>query len=185
MLEHQNRLDRFADQRQRIHRLWNIDEETGLWLINKIKEINPKNILEIGTSNGYSTFCLWQGMDKNMCSIISLEVDLSRHTLAKENLQGLENLELLLGKAEDLLPQLKQQFDFIFIDAGKINYIDYLEILLKNQMLADNAVIVADNVISHTPTVQRYLDLVLNSPIFKTEILDLGAGLAITYYHKL
>ena len=50
-----------------------------------------------------------------------------------------------LGKAADILPTLEDCFELVFIDADKRNYIQYVELLIERQMLADGAILVIDN----------------------------------------
>ena len=65
-------------------------------------------------------------------------------------------------------------------DAGKINYIDYIKILINK--LNNNAVIVADNVISHYDTVKEYLDYIKSSERFDSVTLNIDSGLNIAVY---
>lgn len=149
-----------------------------LYLLVLMKK--PERILELGTSNGYSTFWLSLAAEKIEANVISIEVDEPRYELAKQNLLGRSNVELVLGKIEDVIPTLNGDFDFIFIDAGKINYIDYL--LLLQDKISKNAVIVADNVISHNHTVKEYLDVIKSDSRFESITLPLDAGLEISVF---
>ena len=87
----------------------------------------------------------------------------------------------LLGSACDVLESFSsdKMFDFVFIDANKREYIKNFE-LIKPHLLP-NAIICADNVNSHREKVQTYLDAIIADDDFQTEILDLPAGLAISY----
>ena len=87
---------------------------------------------------------------------------------------------LLQKYKEEIIPELKKKFDFVFIDANKTDYILYLK-LLKNK-LADQAVIVADNIISHRESVQEYLDFINENPLFETMNLNIDSGLEISIF---
>ena len=116
-----------------------------LSLISKI--INPKKILEIGTFTGYSTLCLAEGLDKNG-QIHTIDVneelyDLQRKYFKKSPFN--DNITQHLGNALDIIPKLDQEFDLIFLDADKINYPKYLELLINK--LKKGGVLLSDNVL--------------------------------------
>ena len=116
-----------------------------LSLISKI--INPKKILEIGTFTGYSTLCLAEGLDKNG-QIHTIDVneelyDIQRKYFKKSPFN--DNITQHLGNALDIIPKLDQEFDLIFLDADKINYPKYLELLINK--LKKGGVLLSDNVL--------------------------------------
>ena len=172
----------FESQMKTKQRLWNISEKSAELLYILIKMKAPAHILEIGTSNGYSTFWLSIAAEKCNAFITSLESDETRYNLAGKNLKDRSNIELINAKAEDVIPQLDRKFDFVFIDAGKINYIDYILLLLNK--LNDKAVIVADNIESHAHTVDEYLKFVKSNSYFESMTLPIDTGLEITIYNK-
>ena len=173
-------LARFETQKNKIKRLWNIPQETAELLYTFIKIKEPKHILEIGTSNGFSTF--WLSLAAEDCGAVveTIEADEDRFKLAKKNLLNRENLIQYFGKAELIIPKLTSKYDFIFIDAGKINYIDYIKLLL--QKMDNNAIIIADNVISHKNTVTEYLDFIESSELFDSVTLNIDSGLNVAVY---
>ncbi|KQC08937.1 MAG: hypothetical protein APR54_04020 [Candidatus Cloacimonas sp. SDB] len=172
---------KFTEQRNSNRRLWNISDETASFIFKLVLKHKPKNILEIGTSNGYSTFWLSLAAEEVDAAIDSIEVDESRYRMAQANLLNRKNVNLIHGLAEDLIPQLTEKYDFIFIDAGKIGYVNYIR-LLENK-LNPSAIIVADNVISHRDTVRDYLDYLQNNDLFETETQNLGSGLEVSIYN--
>ncbi|OQX70882.1 MAG: hypothetical protein B6D62_03315 [Candidatus Cloacimonas sp. 4484_275] len=175
-------LKRFAEQKEQIRRLWNIGEKTAMLLYFFAITKRAKNILEIGTSNGYSTFWLSLAAEVTESEIDTIEVDESRYLLACENLKERKNVNIHFGLAEKIIPSLDKKFDLVFIDAGKIDYINYIKLLLDK--LENNALIIADNVISHRETVHEYLSFVRNSPDFFTFTLPVESGLEISVYKK-
>ena len=181
--KYKHELARFKVQKNNMQRLWNIPQETAELLYTFVKIKAPKHILEIGTSNGYSTF--WLSLAAETCGAVvdTIEVDEDRFMLAKSNLVTRDNVVQRLGKAELIIPELSGKYDFIFIDAGKINYIDYIK-LLHNKMKR-NAIIVADNVISHKDTVEEYLDYIESSELFDSVTLNIGSGINIAIYNKI
>lgn len=110
-----------------------------------------KKILEIGTLAGYSTIWLARALPQDG-HLISLEAVPTNVTLARKNIEfaGLSHLvDIHAGKALDIFPEIEQSgiapFDFIFIDADKSGYKDYVDWALK--LSRPGTVIILDNVI--------------------------------------
>ncbi len=173
-------LDKFNVQKSNNSRLWNIGFETGRFLYEEVLRNKPSKLLEIGTSNGFSTFWLALAAEKLGVDVDTIEIDKDRLNLARENLRGITNINFILGLAKNIIPKLNCCYDFIFIDACKPEYIDYLKSLLP--ILNKNALIIADNVVSHEKSVHEYLDFVRNNPIFSTETVIIESGLEITRF---
>ena len=110
--------------------------------------IQPKRILEIGAYVGYSTICLAKGLHDDG-KLFSLEADEELEDIIRNSVQkaGLtEKIDLRIGRALDLLPQLKnEKFNLAFIDADKINYLNYYEAIVP--MMAKNGIILIDNIL--------------------------------------
>ena len=163
---------------------WNIPRTTGILLNMFIKMMNAKSALEIGTSNGYSGIWIAKALKETGGRLTTIEYYDKRQSIAVENFKKCGVMDLvrpLQGSACDILEVLdiSEKFDFVFIDANKREYVRNFE-LIKPHLLP-NAIIAADNVNSHREKVQTYLDAVMNDEDFQTEILDLPAGLAVSY----
>ena len=180
--EYKQQLQKYREQAENNHRLWNISEKSAELLFMLVLIYKPKRILEIGTSNGYSTFWLSLAAEKCNAIIETIEFDKARFKLAKENLKGRSNIVQHLGRAELIIPEITTKFDFVFIDSGKIDYIVHLNLLLDK--LEDNALIVADNVISHNKSVKEYLDFIKSHPSFVSMTLPIEAGLEISIFKQ-
>jgi caffeoyl-CoA O-methyltransferase len=117
----------------------------ALSLLAKI--INPKTILEIGTYTGYSAICLAEGLQKNgtlhTIDINEELVDLQRTYFDKSGFG--ENIIQHTGDALEIIPNLNETFDLIFIDAEKASYDYYFEAVLKKTK--PGSVILSDNVL--------------------------------------
>ena len=177
---HKQKLLEFNQQRNSLNRLWNVNEHTAQLLYMLIKTKQPKNILEIGTSNGYSTFWISLAAEQVGAILDTIEVDEARFKLAQKNLAGRNNVKLHFGKAERIIPKLNKQYDFVFIDANKVDYINYVKLLINK--LNDKAIIVADNVISHKESLQEYLDYINSDSAFESMTLDIDSGLKISVF---
>jgi len=91
------------------------------------KMIQPKDVLEIGTYTGYSALCLAEGLaeDGHIVTIDRNEelADLVQRYIAKSPYEG--KIKCVIGNAMEIVPGLKREFDLVFIDADKQNYINY------------------------------------------------------------
>ncbi len=111
------------------------------------KMINPRRILEIGTYVGYSTLCLAEGLSEDG-KIITLDIQPETNRVAKEfwAKSGLNNkIESHLGDALEIIPNINEIFDLVFIDADKPNYHNYFELVFPK--LRIGGFIIADNVL--------------------------------------
>ena len=151
-----------------------------------------RRILEIGTLGGYSTIWLARALQSDG-RLITLEAVPAHARVARENIDRAgfaENVEVRLGRALDTLPQLASEglgpFDFIFLDADKRTYPEYLEWCIK--LSRRGTMIVADNVVrrgavvdaasrdADVQGVRRFLELLSTDPrLSATAIQTVGA----------
>lgn len=113
------------------------------------KMIAPKRILEIGTFTGFSALCLAKGLQPDG-KLTTLELREEDAATAKKYFvkAGMESkIELLIGDALQIIPTLQQNWDLVFIDADKVNYINYYELTLPS--VKNGGWILADNVFFH------------------------------------
>jgi predicted O-methyltransferase YrrM len=111
------------------------------------KMINPKYILEIGTYTGYSAICLAEGMQSDG-KLITIDIneelsDMSQAYFAKAGFN--KNIESHVGNALDIIPTLNHSWDLVFIDADKVNYSNYYDLVING--LNHGGFIIADNVL--------------------------------------
>jgi predicted O-methyltransferase YrrM len=109
--------------------------------------IKPEYILEIGTFTGYSAISLARGLQDDG-KLYTIEVNEEIETFIREYLQkaGMqEKIQLLMGNALEIIPELPHQFDLIFIDADKEQYVDYYDLAIDK--LKSGGFILADNVL--------------------------------------
>ncbi|KAF0372168.1 methyltransferase [Gigaspora margarita] len=124
----------------------------GAFLKFLVQMSKATRVLEIGALTGYSALCMAEGLKErgSEAKVVTLEKNIENFKVAKENIQssGLGHLiELKLGDAVDTLSNLDNsvQYDLIFLDADKINYINYYNIILERSLLSDDGFIVVDN----------------------------------------
>ena len=109
--------------------------------------IKPENILEIGTFTGYSAIQLAKGL-KEGGKIITIDINEELETFASKyfKLSGLnDKIDFRIGNALHIIPELDTEFDLVFIDADKEQYLDYYELALAK--LKQGGFILADNVL--------------------------------------
>ncbi len=124
----------------------NISEENAEFLKNLIREKNPKHLLEIGTANGYSTLHFATAISESS-DITTLEKAWNMHNFAIENFKAckIKNINAIWCDANKTIPILADNFfDFIYIDAMKKEYLNYL--LLTLPKMTQDALIVIDDV---------------------------------------
>ena len=166
-------------QADRLHRYRNIEPESGRFLSMLIRAQQSKNILEIGTSTGYSTLWLAEAARLTQAMITTLEVDAERVAQAKQYATEIDLADLINFKVIDAQVYLeaeKEIFDFILLDAERDAYVSYwphLSRLLK----AKGGLLVVDNVISHAAEVEEFIALIQQDPRFIMSIVPIGAGL--------
>ena len=172
---------------------WNLDRQSANFLNTLIKINNSKRVLEIGTSNGYSGIWILKALKETEGKLTTIEFWEKRQSVARKNFKTCcpdVEIEPKIGSAivilEDLLDEIKQgkreKFDFVFIDANKKEYISYFKLI--DEMLEDNAIILADNILSHYEKVQDYVNLLFDRDDYQSQILDLGTGMMLSRKSK-
>ena len=168
-----------AQQTDRIQRYRNVEPESALFLAMQIHIQQSKEILEIGTSTGYSTLWLAHAAQQTQGRVTTLEIDPARTAQAQHHAQelGLDDvIDFWVGDAQKYLAKVTQQYDFIFLDAERDAYVGYWAFLQK-MLNPCGGVLIVDNVISHAAQVKCFIELIENDPRFISMTLPIGAGL--------
>ncbi|MGJ8667467.1 MAG: O-methyltransferase [Patiriisocius sp.] len=165
----------------------------GRFLSMISKLINPKCILEIGTYTGYSALCLAEGMQqKGILHTIDINEEL--HDLQRKyfDKSGFGNqIFQYTGNALNIISEIDCTFDLVFIDADKINYPKYLDLIFPK--LQKGSVILSDNVLwsgkvveplnekdEDTKAILAYNKLLNEHPKLETVLLPIRDGLTIS-----
>ena len=111
--------------------------------------VKPHRILEIGTFTGYSAICLSRGLaEDGRLHTIELREEDAATALKNFNLAGItDEIILHTGNALDIIPFLNETWDIVFIDADKVKYKEYYQLVLPN--VRKGGLIIADNVLFH------------------------------------
>ncbi len=116
-----------------------------LSILSKI--LNPQNILEIGTFTGYSALCLAEGLKENG-KLITVEFDEELKTIIDKYISKSpykNKIQLIIGDALNVVPELEETFDLVFLDAHKPDYLNYYKTLIPK--MNSGGIIIADNVL--------------------------------------
>lgn len=168
------------EELKKTSKFWNIEKKQGEILSNLVFEKNPTSILEIGTSNGYSTLYLVKNLNQNS-TLTTIEVNEDRLKIAKKNFEDckISNIIQIHGEITQILSSKKlsnQKFDFIFLDAMQREYLNLIKTFENENMFLDNITITADNVLSHGNMTQ-FLEYMQKN--YDTKIENIGKGLLI------
>lgn len=159
---------------------YNIPPDTGEFFHILVLISKSKNILEVGTSNGYSTIWLGESVKKNKGKVTTIEMSEHKVKMAHEHFKRakLSNIKIVHGDALREIPKLKGKFDFLFLDALKEDYINYFK--LAYPKLTKNAIIVADNAIMFERYMKDYLNYVRTHKNLRSVLVPIGSGVEFT-----
>ncbi len=161
---------------------WNVDRESANFLNMLIKALNVKNALELGTSNGYSGIWIANALKETGGRLTTIEFWDKRLNAAVENFKACGVDDIItpkLGSACDILASMQNDsFDFVFMDANKLEYIKYFKLI--HPILKRGGVILADNITSHSEKVEPYLNEILNHPQYQSELLKFSDGILMS-----
>jgi predicted O-methyltransferase YrrM len=177
------RIARFLDERAGTWQDWNVPVVDGQTLHDLIVENNFTRALEIGTSTGHSAIWIARALNRTGGRLITVEIDRGRYDEAVANfkLAGVAHLiDARLADAHQLVHALEGPFDFIFSDADKEWYKQYMEALLPK--LAPGGCFVAHNVRKgrNQRGIAAMLEYAERQPDLVTTFDGRGAGMSIS-----
>ena len=163
-------------------RCLNLEPETGVVLSLLLKLFGAQNVLEIGTSTGYSTICIASCLQARGGRLTTVERDSAKQAEARRNIAdaGLSSyVDWKLGEATEIAAALSGPYDCLFFDADRINAPAQLELLLPK--LIPPALLLADNALSHPNEIQGYIRRVEEIHNISHAILPVGKGLSVAH----
>jgi predicted O-methyltransferase YrrM len=170
-----------AAQADRLDRFRNVEPETAELLGVLIRATGARRIVELGTSNGYSTIWLADAAQATGGRVVSVDVDADRTELARANLAaaGLgDHVELRTEDAGAILAGAPDAgWEFVFLDAERPGYAGYLPDLVRT--LAPRGVLAIDNVLSHAHELIEFTALIEREPGLTQAVVPVGAGLRL------
>ncbi len=166
--------------------LLRVGPETGRLVNILAAEAGAKNILELGTSYGYSTVWLAEAASRTGGKVLSLDLAASKQAYARDMLTRaglLAHVELMTGDAVEILGRLPGPFDFVLIDLWKDLYVTCLELVAPR--LSPGAILVADNMLrpeAARPDAEAYRARVRAYPDMESVLLNVGSGIEVSRY---
>lgn len=168
-----------AQEGDRRRRYRNLEPESAALLSLLVVARRPRRVLELGTSNGYSTIWLGDACERIGAPLVSVDVDEGRLAEAGRNLSraGLD-VELRRQDAGEALRTSDDgAWEFVFLDAERDAYAGYWPDL--GRTLAPSGVLAIDNVLSHADEVAEVGALIDAEPSMLSTIVPVGAGMRL------
>lgn len=167
-----------AGKADRLERLRNVEPDTAQLLAVLVRAIGPRAVLELGTSNGYSTLWLADAVRTTNGHLVSTDIDPDRSVEAARNLDRAKLRDLVELRVEDAAVTLRESPDatwgMIFLDAERSAYTSYWPDLVR--VLVTGGLLVVDNVISHAEEVREFRELVRAEELVSEALTPTGAG---------
>jgi predicted O-methyltransferase YrrM len=178
---HRYGVEHDADKPDRLDRLRNLEPDSARLLAVLVRATGARALLELGTSNGYSTVWLADAVRATGGRLTSVDIDAARSSEALRNLTrvGLQShAELRVEDAAEALHEsADKQWDMIFLDAERPAYVAYWPDLQR--ALRPGGLLAVDNVISHADQVDAFRALVRETPGVVEALAPTGAGLLL------
>lgn len=159
---------------------WAVARSVAEKLYELILKHKPATILEVGTSLGYSTIWMAEAAREYGGKIITLEHESSKIVKTQKLFDELElqdTVTMIETDARKFLEFFEEQIDFLFLDALKREYIEYLKLAERNMPVG--AILVADDVVTWRRKLDEFFGYIENSGKYKIQVLELGHGLLI------
>ncbi len=179
--------ERFVKNFQRIS--LNTTEGDAMMLRILVESAGAKRGIEVGSATGFGAINMGIAFERTGGHLYTLEIDPRMVKECRENLKkvGLENIVTCIeGDALKTLPTLEGEFDFVFIDAVKRDYLKYFKLI--EPKLKPGAVIVGDNVIRSARAMKDFLRFIQESPNYDTVIIrasmEKNDGMSVSYKIK-
>lgn len=180
LLDELYRLGEANDEREtdRSKKMLNITPEVGAFLSLMIQAVKARSILEVGTSNGYSTLWLADAATRTGGHVTTLELSPLKASLARANFEraGLESrISQIVGDAGEHLRQAPDAaYDLIFLDSERSLYLGWWLDLAR--VLAPGGLMIVDNATSHADELASFRSMVEATPGYEHSLLPLGKG---------
>lgn len=176
-------LEQFGQQNdaaisERPRRMLNITRDTGEFLSVLVQATNAQRVLEIGTSNGYSTLWLAQALQRIGGHVTTVELSEFKLEMAAKNFARSGLSEVITqhrGEAGGLLESLDDAcFDLLFLDSKRSDYVQWWPSMQR--VLRKGGLLVVDNATSHADEMADFMALVSADPDFTTCTVPVGNG---------
>ena len=171
-----------AQHSNRLARLRNLAPEAAQLLAVMVRAAGARRILEVGTSNGYSTLWLADAVEITGGHVESLDIDPRRSDQACDNIAraGLDGVASCrtVSAAQALIEYPDDAWDLIFLDAERPEYVGYWPNIRRT--LAPGGTLAIDNAISHAAELSDVNRLLADDPRLTTVLVPIGDGLLVS-----
>lgn len=167
--------------KDRALKMLNITRDTGPFLVLLIRALKAKRVLEIGTSNGYSTLWLAHAVEPLGGAVTTVEISPFKVEMARKNFSRAQFQSLITIERMDagvyLRTQPRERFDFMFLDSYRAEYPMWWHDIQR--VLAPGGVIVCDNAMTHAHEFKPFTDVIDKSAGSMATSVPVGHGLLL------
>lgn len=176
------------EMESKIGRYWSTPRKDAEFLNLMVKATRAVNVLEVGTSQGYSAIWMGLALEETGGRLTTIEIDTGRHALAQRNVRdaGLAGrVTLIRGDAHREIAGLKGPFDFVFLDADKDGQMDYFKKIYPENLTL-GGMIAVHNAISEAGDMKDYTDMIRRRADFDTVIISttMDDGICLSYRNR-
>ncbi|ENV3697955.1 O-methyltransferase [Vibrio cholerae] len=159
----------------------NITRDTGEFLSVLVKATGANRILEIGTSNGYSTIWLASALpdDGKVYTIEANPQKIEEASLNFNQTHTSSKIVQLVGDATEVLSNVPESMDFIFLDADRKTYVSLADDLFN--LLKTGGLLVCDNATSHADELEEFRAWVSSQQNLSVSLVPIGKGELLVY----
>jgi caffeoyl-CoA O-methyltransferase len=171
------------------YQYWSVPRKDGEFLHLLVKATRARNVLELGTSHGFSAIWMGLGLEETGGRLTTIEIDRERFDLARKHVNeaGLsQRVTCIQGDAHVEVAKLEGPFDFVFMDADKEGQMDYFKKLFPKK-LAPGGILLVHNAIRQASSMRDYLEMIRKHPGFDTVLLSvtMDDGFCLSYRHRI
>ena len=153
-----------------------------------VKATRAKNLLELGTSHGFSAIWMGLALEETGGQLTTIEIDRERYDLARRHVSeaGLsQRVTPIRGDAHAEVAKLQGPFDFVFLDADKEGQVDYFNKLYPKKLLP-GGILAVHNAIRQAGSMRDYLEMIRRHPDFDTVTVSatMDDGFCLSYRHR-
>jgi caffeoyl-CoA O-methyltransferase len=171
------------------YQFWSVPRKDGEFLHLLVKATRSRNILELGTSHGFSAIWMGLALEETGGRLTTIEIDRERYELARSHVRnaGLAHrVNLIKGDAHVEVTKVEGPFDFVFMDADKEGQVDYFNKLYPKKLIP-SGMLAVHNAIRQASSMKDYLNMIRKHPSFDTVTVSatMDDGFCLSYRHRV
>jgi len=167
-----------ADASARQEKMLNITPDTGELLAILVRATRARRVLEVGTSNGYSTLWLAEAVKATSGNVVTVEISAAKAEMARSNLERGGMVALVrqeIGEAGQFLAERPAaSYDLLFLDADRSQYLAWWPSIQR--ALVPGGLMVVDNAVSHAGQIESFRAEVQAAPGWRSVVVPIGKG---------